>query len=73
MRKVIRNRVWLLGAFMLTGCSSLVVEDQSLVSMPNMKFSRSPVFNYTSKVMPQILPGLAQTAGAQVSTCTLCR
>jgi hypothetical protein len=63
----------LLAAAGLTGCSSVRVEEQRLVSKPNMEFSRSTTFNYSSKLMPQILPGLAVSGGAQASTCTICR
>lgn len=56
----------------LAGCA-VGPERQRLVSKPNMQFSRSAVFSYSSRTMPQILPGLATTGGAQASTCTLCK
>lgn len=57
----------------LTGCSTLTLDDQLLVSKPNMLFSRSAVYSYSSRIMPQILPGLATSEGATPSTCTICR
>lgn len=48
-------------------------ERQRLVSKPNMQFSRNAAFNYSSRLMSQIQPGLAATGGAQASTCTICK
>lgn len=62
-----------LGPLLLAGCASIGVEDQRLVSKPNTEFSRSAVFSYSSKIMPQIQPGLAVYGGAQASVCTSCR
>lgn len=66
--------IWaaLLGGVFLAGCAS-PPEGGPLVSKPNMQFSRSAVYAYSSKLMPQIQPGLAVSGGAQPSTCTLCR
>ena len=61
------------GLQVLTGCASMGVGDQRFVSKPNMEFSRSAVYSYSSKIMPQIQPGLAVSGGAQASTCTSCR
>ncbi len=60
-------------AVISVGCVPVGVHEQRLVSRPNMQFSRSAVFNYDSKCMSQILPGLATEGGAQASTCTSCR
>ena len=57
----------------LAGCATVPPQEQRLVSKPNMQFSRSAAFDYSSRVMPAILPGLATSGGAQASTCTLCR
>ncbi len=61
------------GLQVLAGCASVGMEDQRLVAKPNMEFSRSAVYSYSSKIMPQIQPGLAVSGGAQASTCTSCR
>ena len=58
---------------LLAGCSSVGVQEQRLLSKPNMQFSKYAVYNYSSKISPQILPGLAGSGGAQASTCTSCR
>jgi len=57
----------------VSGCTSVGPEQQRLVSKPNMQVSRKTVFNDSLQLMPQIQPGLATTAGAQASTCSLCR
>jgi len=57
----------------LTGCARVRVTQQRLVSKPSMEFSRSAVFSYSSKIMPQALPGLAGMPGAAATTCTACR
>jgi hypothetical protein len=62
-----------LAVLFLNGCVAVGPEQQRLVSKPNMQFSRSAVYNYSSKIMPQVLPGLATSGGAQPSTCTVCR
>ena len=58
---------------LLSGCASVQVQEQRLVSKPNMQFSRSAVYNYSSKILPQIQPGLATSGGAAASTCTICK
>ena len=63
----------LLGIAALTGCTSIGVEQQRLVSKPNMEFGRSAVSSYSSKIMPQVLPGLAGMPGGAATTCTACR
>ncbi len=62
-----------LASLLLSGCATVGVEEQRLVSKPNMQFSKSAVFNYSSKILPQVQPGLATSGGAQASTCTVCR
>ena len=60
-------------ALLASGCATVGPEQQRLVSKPNMQFSQGAVFSYSSKLMPQVQPGLATSGGAQPSTCTLCR
>jgi len=56
-----------------SGCSTVGVQEQRLVSKPNMQFSKRAVYSYSSRIMPQILPGLAAYGEAQASVCTVCR
>lgn len=58
------------------GCSTVGVHEQRLVSKPNMQFSKWAVYSYSSRIMPQVQPGLASpglSSGAQASVCTVCR
>jgi hypothetical protein len=55
------------------GCATVGVHEQRLVSKPNMQFSRQVIYSYTSRLMPQIQPGLEVSGGAQASTCTSCK
>jgi hypothetical protein len=59
--------------FACAGCSTVGVHEQRLVSKPNMQFSRTFAYGYTSRIMPQLLPGLGVSGGAQPSVCTVCR
>jgi len=61
------------GAVVLTGCTSPSVRQQRLVSKPNMLFSDSAVFAYSSRLLPQLEPGSAMSGGAQNAGCTSCR
>ena len=58
---------------LLAGCASVDEEGRRQVDSPNMQFSRSIVYNYSSKLMPEFLPGLPGSGGSQPSTCALCR
>ena len=55
------------------GCTTVGVHEQRLVSKPNMQFSRRVVYTYSSKLMPQVQPGLETSGGAQASTCASCK
>jgi hypothetical protein len=57
----------------LMGCKAIPLNDQGLVSKPNMIFSDSPVFAYQSNVLTQIEPGTAGSGGAPVAGCTACQ
>jgi len=57
----------------LAGCVQVPVNQQRLVSKPNMEFSDSLVFNYQNKLLPQVEPGAAFSGGAQSSGCTSCK
>jgi hypothetical protein len=63
----------LFAAVIGAGCTTVGVHEQRLVSKPNMQFSRQAVYRYSSTLMPQILPGLEASGGAQASTCTSCK
>ncbi len=56
-----------------TGCKAIPVNQQGLVSKPNMTFSDSPVFAYQSNVLTQVEPGTAGSGGAQAAGCTACQ
>jgi hypothetical protein len=72
MKKKPAQLLLLLPALMLTGCVG--VQQQRLVSKPNMLFSDSMVYNYsTSILLPQIEAGRAASGGGQASGCTSCR
>src|SRR5262249_32985169 len=67
---------WLAGALallLLTGCASVSVNEQRLVSKPNMLFSKSAVYSYSSRILPQLRPRLSRSGEEQGSTCPLCR
>jgi len=72
-RRVMNTFALFLAALLLSGCASVDVSQQRLVSKPNMLFSRSAVYGYSSRIMPQLQPGLAVSGGAQPSSCTACR
>ena len=67
------NCILLAVAAVLTGCSAPAVRQQRLVAKPNMVFSVSPVFSYSSSVLPQLETGSAMSGGAQNAGCTSCR
>ena len=57
----------------LIGCKAVPLNQQGLVSKPNMTFSDSPVFAYQSNVLTQVEPGTAGSGGAQAAGCTACQ
>ena len=58
----------------LAGCSSPAVRSQRLVAKTNMTISSSAAFSYnSSKLMPQLAPGIAGAGASQNSGCTSCR
>ncbi len=61
-----------LGFALLNGCA-VPIQQQRLVSKPNMEFSPSPVFNYQSKLLTQTETGAAASGGAPAAGCTSCR
>jgi hypothetical protein len=54
-----------------TGCQ-VPIHEQRLVSKPGMQFSRNPAVSYSSRIVPQILPGL-EAGAEQASVCTICK
>ena len=65
------RRTWICVALVTAGCQ-VPIHEQRLVSKPGMQFSRNPAMSYSSRIVPQILPGL--DAGAeQASVCTICK
>jgi hypothetical protein len=72
--------VWALVCFLpfglalgLAGCGHVPVSEQGLVAKPNMQFSDSATFAYTSRLSPQTEPGSAFSGGAQNAGCTSCK
>ena len=58
----------------LTGCTSVGVHEQRLVSKPGMTFSDSAVYNYSARIFSQVERGVfATSGGAQATGCTGCR
>jgi hypothetical protein len=57
----------------VSGCRTVPVHRQRLVSKPGMLFSDSPVFSYQSRVLSQVESGAAASGGAQAAGCTSCR
>ncbi|MBL9127559.1 MAG: hypothetical protein JNL97_07930 [Verrucomicrobiales bacterium] len=54
------------------GCA-VPVHRQRLVSKPPMQFSESVVFDYQSRLLPQVESGISASGGAQAAGCTSCR
>ena len=54
-------------------CTTVPLQQQRLVSKPNMVFSESSVFDYTNRLLPQTEPGSAGFCGVQGSGCTSCK
>jgi hypothetical protein len=71
--KASRKILWSCAGAMLlaTGCQ-VPIHEQRLVSKPGMQFSRNPAVSYSSRIVPQILPGL-EAGAEQASVCTICK
>src|SRR5881296_1182545 len=54
----------------LTGCATVGIEHQRLVSKPNMQFSEVRAFGEPTRLASQLEPGRVVTGGAQASVCT---
>lgn len=61
------------GVALLSGCTSIPVYEQQLVSRPGMTFSDSPVESTSINMLSQIEPGSAVSGGGQAAGCTACR
>ena len=59
--------------FLLSGCKTVPVAEQRLVSRYNMVFSDSPVFSWQSQMLAQTEPGSASSGGAPTAGCTACQ
>ena len=57
----------------LAGCTTVGVQEQRLVSKPNMTVSDNAIFNYQSRLFQQTEPGAADTGGAASAGCSSCR
>jgi hypothetical protein len=56
-----------------SGCSTVNVAEQRLVSKPNMVFSDTSVFNNSMDFHSLLEPGTAGSGGGQASGCTSCK
>ncbi len=57
----------------LSGCATIPVYEQGLVSQNGMTFADNPVQNDQINLLSQIEPGSAVSGGAQAAGCTACR
>lgn len=73
LRKIFGCMTAASACFWLMGCKAIPLNQQGLVSKPNMTFSDSPVFAYQSNVLTQVEPGTAGSGGAQAAGCTACQ
>ena len=66
----------LLGALAMlggAGCTHVGVEQQRLVSQPNMQFDGRTGFALPTRLASQFEPGRVVSGGAQASVCAACR
>ena len=71
---VLSGVLTLVALLLLTGCASPAVRQQRFVAKPNMTFSDSAAFTYNStRLLPQLAPGLSGSGASQNSGCTSCR
>lgn len=56
----------------LAGCSLVPLQQQRLVSKPNMQFSGSVIFNYQDRLLSQFESGSASSVGGRSSDCGSC-
>ena len=71
---VLSGVLTLVALLLLTGCASPAVRQQRFVAKPNMTFSDSAAFTYNStRLLPQLAPGLGGSGASQNSGCTSCR
>ncbi len=62
-----------IAALAISGCATLPVYEQGLVSQNGMTFSDNPVQNEQINLLSQIEPGSAVSGGGQAAGCTACR
>jgi len=58
---------------LLAGCSTVGIEQQRLLSKPNMQFNEVRAFADPTRIASQLEPGRVVTGGAQASVCASCR
>jgi len=58
---------------LITGCAQVGVQEQRLVSKPNMTFTDYAVFNAPPRLFQQSEPGASDTGGAASAGCSSCR
>ncbi len=60
------------GALMPAGCTHVTLQQQRLVSKPNMQFSGSAIFSYQDRLLSQFESGSASAVGGQSAECGSC-
>ena len=63
----------LLASMLQQGCETVGVQDQRLVSKPNMTFSSSYLYAFQPRLTAQVEPGASSSGGAQAAGCTSCK
>jgi len=63
----------LLASMLQQGCETVGVQDQRLVSKPNMTFSNSYLYVFQPRLTAQVEPGASSSGGAQAAGCTSCK
>ncbi|MBT3468728.1 MAG: hypothetical protein HN467_05340 [Opitutae bacterium] len=63
----------LLISMLQQGCETVGVQDQRLVSKPNMTFSNSYLYAFQPRLTAQVEPGASSSGGAQAAGCTSCK
>jgi hypothetical protein len=63
----------LLASMLQQGCETVGVQDQRLVSKPNMTFSNSYLYAFQPRLTGQVEPGASSSGGAKAAGCTSCK
>ena len=58
--------------FLIGGCTHTLLQQQRLVSKPNMQFSGSAIFSYQDRLLSQFESGAASSVGGRSNDCGSC-